>query len=499
MKTIVHLLRKDLCRYAWAVLALAVLAGIEVYLHGTGSGLLDNGANKALTLMTGVVGSVLFFILIVMVVQEETLADSDAYWLARPLPRGKLLAAKILFVLILIGISTLSEAITMILNGGAARLGYVALGVLASLAIWNWQIFLAAQTRSLARYLLFLVVLVLGFYAVVFAVFYLDIWSWLPAGFELGQLPGDTPGHVVVLIQSFFWLFFGIGLLGFLYLERRPRYCWLLLLPAVFVSAVLSPSKSFYGLGRSSAEMTDATRLKVDHLRTGGALYAMGGEFVEIEAVFEPVGGGFDQDAWVTTTWVELEAGGQAVDFNFSRVSQRLAEDADGRRYLSLGQIKLAELEKVGTALDLGLALEISFSEPVESGRLELREGSGYAGDGNRLVVRNLYRHDGRLTATLAAVIPRFALERDQDYARSDPFKGRFSFALAGKGDGRQAADFRLSGFQTPMSLVQTARLEAPLARRENLQDYEIVVYSRRMTGQFFDYLTGKNVSVRRH
>lgn len=148
MKQILHILSKDLRRYAWAWITLLCCAGIGVYLQGTTTGLLDNGLNRSLGMLTSMVGGILFFFVIVMVVQEETLADPDAYWLSRPISRGKLLASKLLFLLILIGIGQISELIVLVMNGGAARAPYALMGILTALATWQSQVFLAAQSRS---------------------------------------------------------------------------------------------------------------------------------------------------------------------------------------------------------------------------------------------------------------------------------------------------------------------------------------------------------------
>lgn len=494
MKTILHLLKKDIRRYGWALLTLALVAAIQVYLYGTDAGLLESGANQALTMFTILVGTLLFFVLIVMVVQEETLADPDAYWLARPLARGKLLTEKILFLLILIGIGTLSEAVILVMNGGLSRIGYVAAGIVASLAVWNWQIFLAAQTRSLARYLLLVVAILVGFYTLMFAFAYMAGWSSM--SFDIGMLPADLPEHIATAIQSIFWLFAGLGVLVHLYRTRRVRDCWLLLLPALFVAALLSPSQSFYGIGRSFSGMDMEEKLEIDQLRTKGTMLAMGDEFVEIEVVFKPADRFIKSDAWVTFNTVDIDSGGTKIELENSRANQRMLKEADGRLHVSLGQIKKGELEKIDGALDVRLGFQISFSEQVESGRLALLEGSSFVSNGNRLVVRNVFRHEERLTATIAGVVPQFGLERAYGSAWGEAFHGKFSFALARKDGSGTPLDFRISGSPSPFSRAQSAWLERTLADNENRENYEIVVYARKMTGHDYQIVSEESVDL---
>lgn len=494
MKTILHLLKKDIRRYGWALLTLAVVAAIQVYLYGTDAGLLESGANQALNMFTILVGALLFFVLIVMVVQEETLADPDAYWLARPLARGKLLTEKILFLLILIGIGTLSEAVVLVMNGGLSRIGYVAAGIIASLAVWNWQIFLAAQTRSLARYLLVAVAIMVGFYAVMFALAY-TAGSFL-TDIDIGMLPSDAPSHVVTAIQSIFWLLVSLGLLRHLYMTRRVRDCWLILLPALFVAALLSPSQSFYGIGRSFPGMDMEERLEIDQLRTRGTMLAMGDEFIEIEVVFKPADRFIKDDAWVTFNTVDIDFGGTKIDLENSRANQRMLKEADGRLRVSLGQIKKGEFEKIDGPLDVRLGFQISFSEQVESGRLALLEGSSFVSDGNRLVVRNVYRREERLTATIAGVVPQFGFERTYGSAWGEPLHGKFSFALARKDGSGTPLDFRTSGYPSPFSRALNATLERTIAESENRENYEIVVYARKMSGHDYQIVSEEGVDL---
>ena len=106
MNQIVHIFRKD-CRRLWQIIA-AVL--MFTFLHGYGDatnlgggvaiGLSPLALVYILVSLSGLILPVLFFLLVVSVIQEESLAGNDKFWLTRPYDRVSLFAEKLLFVLL---------------------------------------------------------------------------------------------------------------------------------------------------------------------------------------------------------------------------------------------------------------------------------------------------------------------------------------------------------------------------------------------------------------
>ena len=108
MNQVVHIFRKD-CRRLWriiaAVLMLTCLHGYgEVINPGIGSGVAIGFSPGALLfLLAGLSGSLLpiaLFLLVVSVVQEESLVGSDKFWLTRPYSRRSLFLEKLLFIVL---------------------------------------------------------------------------------------------------------------------------------------------------------------------------------------------------------------------------------------------------------------------------------------------------------------------------------------------------------------------------------------------------------------
>jgi len=503
MKQILHILSKDLRRYAWAWGTLLFCAGIEVYLQGTTAGLLDSSLNRGLSMLTSMIGGILFFIVIVMVVQEESLADPDAYWLSRPISRGKLLASKLLFVLILIGIGQISELIVLTMNGGAARAPYALLSILTALAIWQSQIFLAAQTRSLPRYLLLVVCLFIGFYALIFGMmFFADaLFEW-DFDFDWGQLPADTPEHWLSLIQTLYWFLVGLGILSLIYLRRRILIAWLLLIPALLFAAILTPRESFLGIdaGMELGAFGEETHsLELDHLRKGGTMHTNGEELIEVRAAFKVYGETEAEDLWATVRSPALRMDGQTIELNNNNqmASQRLKEELDGNYSIRLGYALRNQLTGDELNLAVDFSLDITFSTQVEVGTLAIEEGATYVGDGNRLVIRSIYREDNNLKVTLAATLPSYSFEPDAAAPLSEAFEGKFSFALM-TWEGKHLQDFRLSRSWNNMETATGGKIEAFLEDAATLEDFRIIVFAREITGNTFDYMKSSDISFQK-
>ena len=116
MNQILHILKKDLWRYKWAFLALIGFAGIDIYLRGTTAGLMGTPLNLALSLMNSSVSTILFLVIVVLVVQEETLVDSDADWISRPVGRSKLLISKLISLFLLLCITQIKETALLLIT-----------------------------------------------------------------------------------------------------------------------------------------------------------------------------------------------------------------------------------------------------------------------------------------------------------------------------------------------------------------------------------------------
>jgi hypothetical protein len=125
LSQIVHIFRKD-CRRLWQTIA-AVL--VFTFLHGYGETLNVGGGavgielspNLLLYILVGLSWLVLpiaIFLLVVSVIQEESLVGSDKFWLTRPYSRRSLLLEKFLFVMLWVVLPMLLHDVILIRHFG---------------------------------------------------------------------------------------------------------------------------------------------------------------------------------------------------------------------------------------------------------------------------------------------------------------------------------------------------------------------------------------------
>jgi hypothetical protein len=493
MKTVKLLLRKDLKRYSWALITLAVFGMVNVYSGGTALGMQGLKINQLLQLLSGMIGGILFFVVIVMVVQEETLTDPDAYWLARPLNRLHILTAKIGFLVVLLGIGIASDLLILGLNGGFSRAGYaLTSGLLVGLAIWQWQIFLAAQTRSLPRYLLLMVALVVGFCGSMALLF--SAASSLDLN-QMALLPAKTPSHIVAILQAALWLAAASGILIFFYLKRRRLAAWALLLPTGLLAAILLPGYSFLGMRHWSSD-DDGPELKLIAVVESGTMHTGGTEFINYRGIFEPMEAA--ANIRVVPSYVRLENDEEEIEVETYNASQALgAIIHDGREALevALFSIERSTLEQIDgpVRLSMGYNLSISTQQPV--GQLPVEQNQSIAVNGDRLILRSFSRTDTELNLQIAAHLSQYAFEPSPPVAYDEPLQGRFLFDIEHIALG---AELRSKVYQNweAFGNGNSVRIEAPLSEDEALEDYRLILYKRQIESTHWNYINSVDVDL---
>ena len=181
MKQVVHIFRKD-CRRLWLMICAVLLL---IALHGYGEATIPSGSSGVavglspymvfylLVVLSGVLLPIALLLLVVSVVQEESLVGSDQFWLTRPYHIGSLVLEKLLFVFVWAILPMFLHDVLLI------RYFHLSLFSAASLLLWKHAQFalflliaaaLAALSANFARFLLLaigsIVMLLLAFYIV---------------------------------------------------------------------------------------------------------------------------------------------------------------------------------------------------------------------------------------------------------------------------------------------------------------------------------------------
>lgn len=485
MKQIIHILSKDLRHYAWAWITLLACAVIEIYLLGTTAGFLENTTNEALSMLVSVIRGILFFIIIVMVVQEETLVDPSAYWLSRPIGRGRLLVSKLLFVLILIGIFQIADVTTLLMNGGSDRIIYALFEILIMLAIWQAQIFLAAQTRNLPHYLLLTVSIYVGIFVFIGTIAYVvSIIISSELNFNWGLLPATISEHWLILIQTLFWLSVGLALLFFVYLKRRIFIAWLLLIPAICVSILLTPNDNFIGVFEEREQLNTAQTLQLNHLLKGSYSEIDGDTFTEVIAVFAVNEAYAKNNLWAIVYASKIQINGKEFELETHHDIKRFKrfEHETGNLYsISLGHAKISDLKGDESNVSVFGFLQLRCTVQTKVGTMNLQEGETYSKGGNRLVIQSITRNDNELELSLNGYVPRYSLEPRLLSAYEDRFDANFSFGLA-RNDQKNVIDFNLSYNIDSSVNICKAKIKTPFKNEASLKDYCLNVYMRKIS-----------------
>ncbi len=427
---VLHFLRKDFLRFRWAWIIFLVFGVLRIVRFTTDIGLADSGFADSLALLTGFLAGCLCFFVIVMAVQEETLADPDAWWRTRPIPRLRLLLEKVLFSGILVaGYYCVTDSLTLLLNDGASLIPYALGDGFYVMTFVLAQIFLAAQTRSLPRYLLFIVLLFLGLLIFQIVAGYLLVESEFKLYY--GMLPANVPDHWLVWIQVVFWLSLLSGTLMLYYKRQRKGFCWVLLIAGFFIAMAFLPSKeglsdrlidSSFGEGGLTIRPVEGT-----FRQTGSASYN-GEKKLTYSADFEVEGIGPNEELWFEPfSWTITAENGQTKfesDPNEFRGAHRLSpQSADGQMILVQGQmlrLNVGKVRQLDDPVRVWINGEFSVVSPALMGPIEPREGASFVKDGRRFFIRSVVTHEDDVIFTFGAYLPTFMTEPSHPTIDSD-------------------------------------------------------------------------------
>ncbi len=427
---VLHFLRKDFLRFRWAWIILLVFGALRIVRFTTDIGLADSGFADSLALLTGFLAGCLCFFVIVMAVQEETLADPDAWWRTRPIPRLRLLLEKVLFCGILVaGYYCITDSLILLLNDGASLVPYALGDGFYVMTFVLAQIFLAAQTRSLPRYLLFVILLFLGLLVFQIVAGYLLVES----EFDLyyGMLPANFPSHWIVWIQVVFWLSLLSATLVLYYKRQRRGLCWALLAAGFFVAMALLPSKeglSDRWIGSDFEEQDIDVRPVEGTLRETGSASYNGEKALTYSADFEVDGLGRDQEIWFEPfSWEITGENGTTKSISdpggFRGARRLYPKSSDGGTTRVQGKVLTLNVEEVrrsGNGVDIGIHGEFNVISPVLMGSIEPREGASFVKNGRRFFIRSVVTHQNEVVFTFGAYLPGFTTEPSHPAIDSD-------------------------------------------------------------------------------
>ncbi|MBN2234957.1 MAG: hypothetical protein JW706_07390 [Opitutales bacterium] len=448
MQPILRILRKDLYHYRWAWVFLITVSVIKILLNGTSLGWISPNFYDAWKPLIESLPWLMGFVLVVLAVQDETLGTPDAYWTSRPVRRFHTLVAKLLFSgIVLCGVFVLSDAIILILNKGAHRLPWLLLSLLTTTA-WLWAaVLLAAQTRSLARFVLISFGIGIGMQILMAALMsFAAVWGWME-GFDPGMLPEDMSSWSISLLQSSLWTVAG-GLLLVLYYQTRRLICWLGLIPIAICSAILTPESPIIEQACMPSDLTDHEEppnvIPTEYLsyvitqdRDGVETYVFSGRFQNRSI---PT----NQDLLIRQTRIEL--GGQdlmhTVPNYYGIEACRVSADSIGCATFT-SRLFQSETGNIADLSNDPVDIIVSFQMIIGSGFrpvgvIPFKERMTFAHDGQRMGIESVEltqsTHGWRIETTLSSYVQHLTLEKTgYDRYESRFLTGNYLFQIRDK------------------------------------------------------------------
>lgn len=225
MNLVIHQFKKDILRTRVVLALWLLLIVIQLVLASwvpkPGDTLMQ-GFSTALSGLLAAFNYLLLLVLVPLLVHQEPLVGTTAFWFTRPISRGTLLTSKALFVFVLVAVPILSQCILFLVNGVTVH--DVALAVpellLSQLAWISIIAMLAVLTPNFSRFA------ITG--AIILVVFYLGLFILQMV--LLARNPQSFTNTVISLtssrglVSSAVIIGFGGAVVYLQYLTRRLKF-----------------------------------------------------------------------------------------------------------------------------------------------------------------------------------------------------------------------------------------------------------------------------------
>jgi len=227
MSELVHILRKDLRRLRWPLIAwvLIVIGRMIVATTGAAVAFGDIGLQLAmnnLSVLVTVIDLLMLALLVSWLVHDEPLVGVDAFWLTRPVDPLRLMAAKLLFAAVfLVAAPAAGESMAVArIAGGFHDAMRAAPGLALARTLWVLPLLaLAVLTPSLMRFLL---VIVGGVAALAGLISVFTTFVVLTASDEaLDAAPSPLQDPTGLIVASWLLMATALGVILYQYRHRR--------------------------------------------------------------------------------------------------------------------------------------------------------------------------------------------------------------------------------------------------------------------------------------
>jgi len=240
MNLLSHQFRKDCFRLRvpialWLLLVLLRAALITPGLAEPGEDAYQQVLYRIFTTLVPFLQNILLLVMVPLLIHEEPLVGTTAFWFTRPIDGWLLLRSKMLFIAVIFILAPLlTEIAILAIHGASERQLALAVPeiVLEDLKYCSYVVVLAALTLTFARYALLGSSILIGYSLVGIVASLLYLYADIP-GFLRGT-PSPSLDDSRYVASTFALIAFAVTILAYQYRRRDARGAWLGVGGAIF-------------------------------------------------------------------------------------------------------------------------------------------------------------------------------------------------------------------------------------------------------------------------
>ncbi len=240
MNLLSHQFRKDCFRLRvpialWLLLVLLRAALITPGLAEPGDDASQQVLYRIFTTLVPFLQNILLVVMVPLLIHEEPLVGTTAFWFTRPIDGWLLLRSKMLFIAVIFILAPLlTEIAILAIHGASARQLALACPeiLIEDLKFLAYVVVLAALTLTFARYALWGSSIFIGYYLVAIGASLLHLYIDMPSFLRGTQSP--SLGDSQYVASTFALIAFAVMILAYQYRSRDTRGAWLGVGGAIF-------------------------------------------------------------------------------------------------------------------------------------------------------------------------------------------------------------------------------------------------------------------------
>ena len=245
MNLLIHQFRKDCFRLRlpialWMLLVLLRAALLTPGVAEPGEDAATQVLYRIFTTLVPLLQNILLLVMVPLLIHEEPLVGTTAFWFTRPIDGWMLFRSKILFIVAVFMLAPLLTEIGVLAVHGATAMQLALAGpeiLLEDMTFFSYVVVLAALTLTFARYALLGSSILIGYLLLGIAASVLDLYVEIPAFLRGAQ--SASLGDSQYVASALALIAFAVMILAYQYRTRNARRAWVSVGGAIVVFLVI--------------------------------------------------------------------------------------------------------------------------------------------------------------------------------------------------------------------------------------------------------------------